>query len=134
MIKKFDKATLKLLRQELTKDLKKLESKYGLVFSLGSISYSQNLAMIKIEAGLGGQSAAKIIFRDYAVSYGLEPGDYSKSILINGSVYILVGIKPKNRSYPIIVWKQSTGKLYKFSDRVVVEALNASKLTAAAEL
>jgi len=53
-------------------------------------------------------------FMENAFIFGLGEEDYHKVIRSNGKSYVLCGIKPNNRKYPIIALCPRTGKRYKF--------------------
>ena len=66
-------------------------------------------------------------FKKLAKSYGLMPEHYGKVIVLGGSHYKLLGINAKNRKYPIIAEKLSTGTKFKLPIMDVVAQLNTKK-------
>ena len=62
-----------------------------------------------------------------AHAFGLEPDDYGKKFRTFNGVYLVCGIKPKARKYPVLGSHVHTGKTYKFRLDTVKDGLKAQK-------
>jgi hypothetical protein len=58
-------------------------------------------------------------FRHYATSYGLKPEDLGREFNTSCGTYRIIGLKPKNRKYPVIVEHLVSHSLRKFSAEIV---------------
>ena len=58
-------------------------------------------------------------FRYYAKEYGLEPEDFGARFVRNGMTFEIVGLKPRNRKYPIIAKNVVTQDTFKFPAETV---------------
>ena len=59
----------------------------------------------------------------YCYSYGLKAENYNSEFVSNNDVFVVIGIKPRNRKYPIIAERKNDGKLFKFPAESVKIAL-----------
>lgn len=121
-IKEFDRQNLKPLRQDIDKALKAVAEKYGLSLMLGNIRFNESSATCKLEARVTektGEPTMAADFRALAPTYGLESSLLYQTVLMDGKFYKIVGLKPRNRKYPIIATRVDTGKRYKFPASVV---------------
>ena len=104
----------KKFREDFKEAVKDLEAKYGMIISLGSITYTQDSISVKMT----GQVAADIDdlrkkeFEKYCYGYGLTPDDYGATFTDpkTGKEWKIVSIKPKKRSYPIVIQNTATGE------------------------
>lgn len=48
----------------------------------------------------------------YAFRFGFKPTDYNKEYTIKGTVYQLIGFKPRATKKPIIIREKATGNHY----------------------
>ena len=51
-------------------------------------------------------------FSFYAFRFGFKPTDYNKEYTIKGTVYQLVGFKPRATKNPIVIKNKLTGEEY----------------------
>jgi len=61
-------------------------------------------------------------YKQLATHYGLDPNDLYKEFISRGRRFKIMGLKPKNFRYPVVVEELPTGKRFKFSVDAVVEA------------
>ena len=101
-ISNFDRATARVLREEMNQAFKSIEAKYGITLSAGNISFSNNEASIKVKAntiGDNGQVETKEarnwgVYAEYNGLGGIKVGD---TIDLQGKSFS----SPKNEYYPI---------------------------------
>ncbi len=118
-ITRFEKDQFSQLRAEIDAALKIVSNKYGLVFHAGNVKYESHTAEFKLHVSTlteGGEVIHKEAedFKCYATLYGLKPKDLGRKYLRAGQVYTIIGCKPLNRTYPILV-SCTDGKRYKIS-------------------
>jgi hypothetical protein len=102
----------------------------GYLVERGSSTYG-DYAVIKLKvtkANADGSIVPEIEddFNRWAATVGLEPSDFGARFRSRGHLYQIVGMKPRNRKYPILVKRvASNGSLsnstYKLSDIEVLE-------------
>ncbi len=62
-------------------------------------------------------------FKDWATIYGLDPSDLGKTFKSGTASYKIVGLKRRNRKYPIVAKNLRNGKTYKFPTSFVKAGL-----------
>ena len=120
-----DKQTLQNFRNDFAEAMKDLEQKYGLVIELGNIRYSSTSFEGKISCKEG-ESKDEVNAQDfyrYCTMYGLSRDDYDRRFTFQGEDYIVVGIRPSKRKYPICCTQVSTGQTYGFTAELVKRCL-----------
>lgn len=98
-----DKQTLQNFREDFEHAMESLEQKYGMVIELGSIHYTATSFTAKLEAkeGESKDDINEQDFKRYCKMYGLEETDYDRRFAFQGKHYIITGIRPSKRKYPI---------------------------------
>jgi len=121
-----DKAMLQNFRQDFAEAVKDLESKYGLVIELGNIKYSATSfeAKMSCKEGESKDDVNAQEFKKYCHMYGLNEDDYDRRFTFKGEDYVIIGIRPSKRTYPIICQQVSTGQSYSFTPDTVKRYLN----------
>jgi hypothetical protein len=66
------------------------------------------------------ESAMEGDFRFHATSYGLEPTDLGARFNQNGMTFEIIGLKPRNRKYPVIAKNVVTQQSFKFAPETLV--------------
>jgi len=126
MVKEFDKKTLKTLRQDIDSALKSVADKHGLSLMLGNIRFNEHSFTGKLEARVTenpGEPTMAADFKALSMSYGIPASCLHRIVTLNGKRYKIVGLKPRNRKYPIICENVASGKRFKFSPFSIREAL-----------
>ena len=115
-----DRDTVKIIRKDMEEALTTVATKHKLAFEIGRITFSDKGFGVRIEAseslseGVGEKKIA-IDFKNGCGKYGFVPEDLGKRFTgSNGDVYTIIGLKPRNRKYPII-GTNDIGKEFKFS-------------------
>jgi hypothetical protein len=129
MIKTFDRAAVRTLRDDINEALAAVAKKHGISLSTGNVSFNARNANIKLVAAIIDESGVaqtpeKTAFRAYAPHYGLSPDDFGKTFRAAGKTYEIVGLKPKSHQYPIL-GKRADGKIFKFPAETVKFGLPA---------
>ena len=111
-----NKTDVSQLRKEAQTALDKVAKKYGVTLPIGTIRFGSESIRFSVRgmAGLGKNNNADplaVAFSKYESSTGKKLGD---TINIGGQKLKIVGAKPQNRKYPIIV-EGSRGGRYKVS-------------------
>lgn len=112
-----EKATLKLIREDINKALEEVAKKYDMTMKLGNISYDELGFTGKVLAQLNeidGKQPSQVNFEKYCELYGLQATDYNKEFNRNGKTFIVKDIKTTSRKYPVICECKQDGKSYKF--------------------
>jgi hypothetical protein len=110
------------IKEDMRVALKSVEEKYGVLFQLGNVSYSDNEFTTKVQCFVntnGTANPAQLEFNKLAPFFGLLISDYGKPFIVEGIVYRITGLKKANRKYPIIA-ETADGKSYKFSTELVL--------------
>lgn len=106
-IERFDKPTLRFLRNELEETLKQL-SKHGLKIDVGSMSYSSHEVDVKLNVLIEGQkSRSQESLVHIADMLDL---DLTKIVNHDGKAYSLVDYRPKASVWEFVVQDNKTGK------------------------
>ena len=105
-INNFDRATARVLREEMNRAFKSIEAKYGITLSAGNISFSNNEASIKVKAntiGDNGQVETKEarnwgVYAEYNGLGGIKVGD---TIDLQGKSFTIKGWNTRARKSPV---------------------------------
>ena len=117
-LKSIDRVVVKNLREEMTTVLKTIGNKYGLAFSVGRITFDEVSFKASIEAAVSekpGEPKMAVDFRNLCWKHGMKPEDLGRFFMSGEYSYEIVGLKPRNRKYPIIAKRRSDGKQFKFA-------------------
>ena len=113
----FNSENLKEMRGEINAALKGVEEKYGVNFSLGSISFTANDFRVKLTCTENTESGESVTpealaFQRSAKSFGItkQLGD---AFVSRGETYTIVGLLPRSKKYPLL-GKNANGVTYKF--------------------
>lgn len=109
-----------------------LEDELGITFTQGNGKFDSTSFTMKLTATTDaedGSSQTKEAsdFLMSASSFGLSPDDLGKSFQSNGKSFTIVGAKPRNIKYPIIVTGTQGGK-YKMPAMTVRAGLGRSTI------
>ena len=102
MIEKFDKPTLKTVREALATALDGLQGELGINLEIGNISYSANQFTAKLTGSLLGHDPLADEWERYANIYDLDVTWIGRGFVFNGKTYTVVGLDTKKRKYPVI--------------------------------
>lgn len=120
-IEVIDKKACKTLSGEATLALQHVLKKYGVDVEYIGGSYSPEEFNVKFAFRIPRSDGIPPGFATACGKYGLDPSDYMKRFRNSGgTAYQLVGIKPRNRKYPIIGLRDD-GKRFKFGAHVLRE-------------
>ncbi len=113
-----DKDEIRKIRADIDATLKDIGEKHGLAFEVGRITYDDNGFKTRIEASVTGEigeSKIAIDFRNGCHKHGFAPEDLGRMFKNTNGTFKIVGLKPRNRKYPVIAKRLDTGRTYKFS-------------------
>jgi hypothetical protein len=116
---KFNRDSLKVLREDLENALKQVAEKHGIQATVGSASFTANNIVWKIELAVKDESGNAIdrhaeAFKVLATSYGLKPEDLGREFVVSGVKYQLKGINTRSRKFPVVADCITDGKSYAF--------------------
>ena len=120
-----DRQTLDNFRKDFDKAMEALEQQYGFVIELGRITYTPTSFTGKLEVheGESKDDVNEQEFKKYCHMYGLSYDDYDRRFTFQGNDYIVVGIRPSKRKYPICCQQVQNGTTYGFTAECVKRAL-----------
>lgn len=104
---------LEAFREDFADVVKELEVKYGVIISLGRITYGYDSFEGKITAKLGNskEDVMKKTWEQECGWFGFNKDDFGKQFTANdGKTYEIIGIDSGKRKYPIIIRDTRTGK------------------------
>jgi len=121
-----DTKKVDIIKADIKKALKAVEKKHNVLTNIGRITYSNNdmkFQMVVAESDGKADNFLAAEFLSKCRQYGLEPESLGRLIRINGSVHKIIGLKVRNRKYPIITERQDNKKQYKLTLWQVKEAI-----------
>jgi hypothetical protein len=120
-----DRQTLENFRQDFNEAMKDLEQKYGFVIELGRITYTPTSFTGKLEVheGESKDDVNEQEFKKYCYMFGLDEQDYDRRFTFQGKDYIVTGIRPSKRKYPICCQEVQSGTTCGFTSECVRKAL-----------
>lgn len=122
-----DKSLLQNLRADLDAAFSAIAEKHGVKLSLGSFSFSSDLASVKLTvAAISGDGTAtskeSVDLKRYCRSLDLEDR-LSQVFEINGEKFVLEGYRPRASARPFTIKRVSDGKKFISSIKAVYSAL-----------
>lgn len=126
MTTKITRDFLKNFRVEFKDAVKSLEDKYGISIQVDNISFTDSSFSMKTKVALvkdGEDSELAVnreVFKRHCFRFGLSESSFGKVFTFRDQAYIIVGLSPKSRTYPIL-GKSRSGKVYKFPLDVVTK-------------
>ena len=121
-----DKDKAKTLRDKINIALRAVENSLNVKINVGVINYSDtdfNIKLSGVDSIAGADNFLETEFLTKCGSYDLRMEDLGRLIKINGSVHKIIGLKVRNRKYPIITERQDNKKQYKLTAWQVTEAI-----------
>ena len=115
MITRFTKTNIEQVRSDIEAALRLVEHKHGLSFKVHKITYGKDQFRSRFECFITNPEATpleleKIEFIRYAPSFGLTEADFHKTFESRpDGVFLLVGLMPRRRKYPILGVNINTG-------------------------
>jgi len=106
-IQRFDKPTLKILRNKLQENLEQL-SEYGLKIDVGSMRYSSHEVDVKLNVLIDGQKSRSQ--SELVTIADMLNLDLTKIVNYRGKAYSLVDYRPKASVWEFVVQDNKTGK------------------------
>jgi hypothetical protein len=123
-----DKDKAKTLRDKLSIALRGVEVGLGVKINVGVINYSDtdfNIRLTGVDSVAGADNFLEAEFLTKCGKYDLRMEDLGRLVRINGNVHKIIGLKVRNRKYPIITQRQDNKKQYKLTARQVTEAIRS---------
>jgi len=118
-ITNFNRENLNSIRSEFEKELKVIGNKFGISFNVNTIRFTEKSMHCKLEGNISdngsNESFLAIEFKEKCHKYGLKSEDLYKTFSSNDKSFKIIGLKVRNRKYPIIAVNILNGKSYKFS-------------------
>ena len=122
-LKSIGRPGAKLMRVEMQEALDNIGKRYGMAFEIGRITFDDNSIKASVEAVLTtapGESKMAVDFRKHCFKHNLNPSDLGRTFTNTRlERFTIVGLKPRNRKYPIIGQRISDGKQFKFTSHAV---------------
>ena len=120
-----DKETLRNFRNDFAEAVKDLEQQYGIVITLGRITFDATSFSGKLEAkeGESKDQVNEDIFNKECKKYGLDPEDYDRRFTYQGKEYTITGIYSRSNKYPICCLCLTDNKTYRFTAKGVRQAI-----------
>lgn len=130
-IKQFDRTAVRAVMNECEVALQAVADKHGLKLVRKNVSFLGHECPVafKLQTVTTDDDGEVVMpeaqdFKRHAVLFGLKPEDLGCEFTApSGKRFRIAGAKPRNRKYPILAKCVVTGKIYKFPEDVVVQAL-----------
>lgn len=126
MITEFTRTNIKEIRAEVDSALHDIGQKHGIAFKINGISYGSDNFRSTINAVItehSGDTVYSVEFKNKCWKYGFQKEDLGKEFRSGDNRFKIVGLKTRNRKYPVIAENVQTGKLHKFTALAVKENL-----------
>jgi hypothetical protein len=123
-----DRQTVRLFRERMQEALDPLGNEIHAKITVGNASYTPGNASFKIEVALvqaDGQTINKSAsnFKRMAARYSLAASDLGRQFSLDGKQFIITGLNPRCRRYPILARGRADGKIWKLPLDAVLFAL-----------
>ena len=121
-----DRDQARRLRIVLQQALKQVENGEEVKINVGPITYTDSgfkVQLTGVDSIPGADNFLEAEFLSKCGQYGLKPEHLGQKIKIAGDVHEIIGLKVRNRKYPIITKCLHSGKEYKLTVFTVKNAL-----------
>ena len=123
-----DRQMVRLFRDRMQAVLDSLGHELHAKIVVGNASYTPDNASFKVEVApvqADGQVVDKSAsdFKRMAARYSLAPSDLGRQFSLDGKQFILTGLNPRCRRYPILARGREDGKAWKLPLDAVLFAL-----------
>lgn len=107
-ITRLDKPTVNKLRDMLNAYMEAFEKEHGLKVEFGRMQFNDKNVQVKVGISVvspdgTAETKTRTDFTRYATSFGLEPDDLDKEVVLNGRRVKIVGLSVKKKKYPIVI-------------------------------
>lgn len=106
----FTRNDVKVMREELQKELDNFAKEHGITIKVGNATYDETDIHFKVDIASASADTERVRWEQNCRYFGLVPEDYGKEITLQGQKFAVVGVKPKARKNCIIVRRISDGK------------------------
>ena len=123
MSRMFNKANMKHVRAELEKALAEFGEKFDVSINVGTIRYSEDSFNCKLNAA---RVVEGMSFRENEIAkawvenvyrFNLSADAFGQKFIMDHEIVTVIGLKPRNSKYPVIVKTEHGDKQYKLSVR-----------------
>ena len=122
-----NKQMIQDFRKDFTEAVKDLEKKYGVVIELGNIQYAADNfeAKLQVTEGEDQYDVNRKAFIRNCGAYGLNQEDFDRRFTYKNKEYVIIGINPNKRKYPIACKCLTDNITYNFPIDLLKRYLNS---------
>jgi hypothetical protein len=136
MITNIDRATCKVLREEMEAALQAVATKHGIQIKSKNGSFSPTMFTLKFEAsviGTGGvaETQERQAYKQLCQVYGLKAEWLDKTFNHGTDTYTVVGLNTRKHKRPVLCKQTGNGKTYCFEDKLVTMLMAAQSVSTA---
>ena len=121
-----DRDKAKTLRAKVLIALKSVENQLDVKISVGAITYTDSdfkMQLTGVDSVAGADNFLEAEFISKCGLYGFKPEHLGQKVRIGGNVHEIIGLKVRNRKYPIITRNLENMKEYKLAQWTVKNAI-----------
>jgi hypothetical protein len=130
-ISSFTPEILDQLRVRIQTNLNDIGIEFGISFRIGGMTYTKDKVTARLSATVDreGKRVPEMVydFNVYCYDYGAIPEDLGKELTIEGTKYLLVGLKPRASKRPFVCQRVSDGVQFNFIEKPIRELLGHSE-------
>jgi len=129
-ISSFTPENLDQLRSQIEISLHDIGVKFGISLKIGGMTYTEDKVTARLSATVDREGRVPEMvynFNVYCYDYGAMPEDLGKELTIDGTKYLLVGLKPRASKRPFVCQRVSDGIQFNFIEKPIRELLGHSE-------
>lgn len=128
---RFDKDNVRTLRQDIETALREVAKQHGVTFNVGRITYDAQTfgARLKCVNADNLIDVEKLEWDKNCYKYNFNKADRGKQFDSKGQRYIILGVRPTRRKYPILCRNMQTGKETLFNHHYLHKQIVATNAT-----
>ena len=121
-----NRQTVRDFQKDVLEALKDVETKYGVVIDLPNLQFSAEAIYAKLVAKEGEDKADvnQQEWNQYCKYFGLDKEDFDRMFTWKTRKYVIVGVRPSKRKYPIACRCVENGETYNFPISIIQQCLN----------
>lgn len=127
----FDRDLARAISRDIENALRDVAEKHGVTIKAGGGRFTAETFDLKLnivaKATDGSvQTKEALAWNKLAAAYGFKAEDLGRKFYTNGETYVVTGLKPNAKKFPVLARKQSNGVMYKFAAHSVKAALETA--------
>ncbi len=121
------------IKNDMVDSLKSVEEKHNILFNVGRITFNNDNFRCTFKCLSNEEKVSSVLeieWNAFYHLYGFEKDDIYTELRLNDNVHQIIGLKTRNRKYPVITKNLLTNKQFKWTAEKVLNEVKRMKVMA----